>query len=695
MALLMFISMGAASAANSTFTTSSIADSAGDVKTSVETNKALPTTVTVDNQQITQPQFLYLLAQGIQNIDTSSSNPADVTLKSVSTSTNPTESVNSGSLTKTQYISIANKLTTYINAYDRLPNYATTTLGTMRYENLVYTFSKVLSFYDTYNRLPNTVSVASWSSIATSDPDPDPDPDPEPTTTVTMSQVGSAASTVNSYYVSNKVLPSSVTVGTQTVSMSSLLNLLSKATVQANSGSTSTITVENVQAATNPSGSITSGKILKSEFVSIAQNIISYISANGKAPNYMSTSLGDMSFDNTVLLYSKIMNYYKTSNRLPNYVSMTASTTNPDPNPDPTPSTVTMSQVNTAAGTVKSYYETNKKLPNYVTIGTQQVTMALFLKLLTTATIQANSGSNAAINLETINAASNPYGQITTGSILKTEFLTVAQNILTYIGDNTKAPNYVTTSLGDMSFDNAVYMYSKIMNYYKTNARLPNTVSMTSSSSGNIIFTPGSYTFTDTSNTKTTKLGENSLGYVQKIGPFGTGTDKIALIIGVHSQETPVHVAMMNALKTLASSLNNVQIWVFEVYTNEIDSYTKSRSDGQTLANTYVVPNIDTSYKLAIDVHGNRGLYDVYDFIFAPSKGTSSVNYANQIISQTNYLKYYYVADGTSPAYVTIPIANKGIPSVVFELNMMVNNYRVVFYNKCLQVVQGLNNIFA
>jgi uncharacterized protein YpmS len=536
MALLMFLSMGAASAANSTFTTSSIADSAGDVKTSVETNKALQTSVTVNGQDVTPSQFLFLLAQGIQNVNKSSTNPADVTLKGVTVAPSPSESVTSGTLTKTEYLSVANKITTYINSYGRLPNYVTTSLGTMRYENLIYTLSRVLNYYDTNNSLPSSVSVKSWKSII------------------------SSSNTTN----------------------------------------------------------------------------------------------------NT------------TSN-----------------------STVTMSQVGTAAGTVKSYYETNKKLPNYVTIGTQQVTMASFLKLLTTATIQANSGSTLAINLETINAASNPYGQIKTGSMLKTEFLTVAQNILTYIGDNTKAPNYVTTSLGDMSFDNAVYMYSKIMNYYKTNARMPSTVSMTSSSSGNIIYTPGTYTFTDTSNTKTTKLGENSLGYVQKIGPFGTGTDKIALIIGVHSQETPVHVAMMNALKTLASSLNNVQIWVFEVYTYEIESYTKSRSDGQSLANTYVVPNIDTSYKLAIDVHGNRGLYDVYDFIFAPSKGTSSVNYANQIISKTDYLKYYYVADGTSPAYVTIPIANKGIPAVVFELNMMVNNYRVVFYNKCLQVVQGLNTIFA
>ncbi|MCE5214610.1 MAG: hypothetical protein LLF83_07830 [Methanobacterium sp.] len=43
---------------------------------------------------------------------------------------------------------------------------------------------------------------------------------------------------------------------------------------------------------------------------------------------------------------------------------------------------------------------------------------------------------------------------------------------------NNKAPDYVTCSLGNLSFQNALYMYSKIMNLYKTNNRLPNYVSM-------------------------------------------------------------------------------------------------------------------------------------------------------------------------------------------------------------------------
>lgn len=144
-----------------------------------------------------------------------------------------------------------------------------------------------------------------------------------------------------------------------------------------------------------------------------------------------------------------------------------------------TSTTVTMSQVNTAAATVKSYYETNGRLPNYVTINNQQVSMSSFLYLLTTGTIKASSGSTAAITLKNVNAATNESGTIKSGNIQKSEFLTIAQNIKSFIETNGRAPNNVATSLGTMKFSSVVYMFSKIMNYYKTYSRLPNYVSMT------------------------------------------------------------------------------------------------------------------------------------------------------------------------------------------------------------------------
>jgi predicted deacylase/ribosomal protein L39E len=292
--------------------------------------------------------------------------------------------------------------------------------------------------------------------------------------TVTLSQLATAANTVKTYFESNSRLPNYVTIGSKQISMPQFIYLLASGVVNINNGSNSAITLKTVDAATSPSGSIKAGNIYKSEFVSISQNILSYISANGKAPNYMSTSLGNMSFEQSVFMLSKIMNYYKTNSRLPNYVSMAASSSGTTP----TPTNVTMSQVGSAASTVKSYYESNKALPSSVTISSQSVTMPSFLNLLTTATLQANNGSNTAITLKTVNTPTSPSGTIKSGNIMKSEFVSIAQTITSYISTNNKAPDYMSTSLGNMSYSKLVYMYSKIMNYYKTNGRLPNYVSM-------------------------------------------------------------------------------------------------------------------------------------------------------------------------------------------------------------------------
>ena len=294
--------------------------------------------------------------------------------------------------------------------------------------------------------------------------------------TATISQIGSAASGVKSQYETSKTLPSSLTINNTQISIAQYSNLLSGAIINLGFGSLSPVIIRNVDAASSPSGTIKSGNIAKSEFVSMAQNFSTYILTNGRAPNYVSSSLGNMSFENMVYMFSKIMNYYQSYGRLPNYVSMTASSVTP---PNPTPTTVTMAQVGSAAASVKTYYESNKVLPGTVTITSQSVSMPSLMYLLAKATIQANSGTTTAITVKTVDPATSPSGTIKSGNIATSEFLSIAQNIVSSITTTNKAPNYVSTSLGNMSFTNAVYMLSKIVNFYKTNNRLPNYVSMT------------------------------------------------------------------------------------------------------------------------------------------------------------------------------------------------------------------------
>lgn len=358
-------------------------------------------------------------------------------------------------------------------------------------------------------------------------------------------------------------------------------------------------------------------------------------------------------------------------------------------------STITVNQVATAASSVKSFYETNYRLPNYVTTSSGQLSMSQFLYVLTTGTTQANTGSTTPISIKTVTPPPNPTEQLKSGTIAKSEYINLAKTIKNFVDTNGRLPNYVTTSLGKMRYDSLVYMFSKIMNFYKTNGRLPSTVSV-NGGEGTSTTTP----VVDESGYTTVMLGETSYGFVQKLGPFGTGTNKVAVIIGVHPQEGQAHLAILNAIKALSFTLENIQLWVYQVRVYNATDYTISRNQGQNLASKFVVPDIDKSFKLVMDVHSNRGYYyngkELQDnFVFAPSNRTQSLSFANKLIENTDFLKYYQVADGSSPQYVTIPLANKGIPAVIYEVYQNVDDYQQILYGYAIQVVKALNTIFS
>ena len=53
----------------------------------------------------------------------------------------------------------------YITKTKAAPNYASSSLGNIRYESLVYMFSKIIDYYHTYNVLPNTVLVSNINGV--------------------------------------------------------------------------------------------------------------------------------------------------------------------------------------------------------------------------------------------------------------------------------------------------------------------------------------------------------------------------------------------------------------------------------------------------------------------------------------------------------------------------------------------------
>lgn len=144
-----------------TVTESQIKDAAGRVKSFIEKNDRLPNYVTIGSKQVSMSQYLKLVNQETLNLDGSS---GSLTVGSVSGPTNPTESVKSGNIQKSEYLKLAKNILNFMNSNGRAPNYASSSLGTIRYESLVYAFSRVVAFHDNNSRLPNYVSVKSWNS---------------------------------------------------------------------------------------------------------------------------------------------------------------------------------------------------------------------------------------------------------------------------------------------------------------------------------------------------------------------------------------------------------------------------------------------------------------------------------------------------------------------------------------------------
>jgi hypothetical protein len=165
-------------------------------------------------------------------------------------------------------------------------------------------------------------------------------------------------------------------------------------------------------------------------------------------------------------------------------------------------------------------------------------------------------------------------------------------------------------------------------------------------------------------------LGIADYGSVTKKGPYGNVSSqvRIAYIVGVHPQESNAHNAIVETIINRDSSLKYCYyIYVVNV-TKDVEDYSKGRNNGQLLARDYVVPDASReNFDLAVDVHSNVGNWAENTFIFSPVEGGSSESIGRQIVANNSWLKYYVPPNPTSPVYLTIPLINAGVPSVIYE----------------------------
>ncbi len=168
-----------------------------------------------------------------------------------------------------------------------------------------------------------------------------------------------------------------------------------------------------------------------------------------------------------------------------------------------------------------------------------------------------------------------------------------------------------------------------------------------------------------------TYLGGSSYGYVEKEAYGNLSSNQtLVLIVGVHPQENGIHTAVSNALAEKSETLSKRYV-IYKVHvTQNVNDYSISRMNGQLLAQQFVVPDVSSENPiLVLDNHENHYKSSGYAyprFLYPISNTEITRTYANQIISAMP-LPVYYPPNPTSTKYVTVPIANKGIPTIIYE----------------------------
>lgn len=296
------------------FTTKNITEAADRVKTYIETNHKLPNYVHIGSLQINLPQFLQVLTTSLLHVNKGNNTP--VTLKNVNTPTNSTENLKTGNINKTEYIDLAVRIGSYMDSTGKAPNFATSTLGKIGYESLVYLYSRIMGFYENNGTLPQYASIKPWENIGTNQT-----PLNE-TNGYTIAQISAAAGLVQTFIEENQRLPKYVQMGTKKVNMPQFLQLLNTGLLQINGNDKTPITLKSVGTPANPSEDLQNGNINKTEYLDLAVRIGSYLDSSGKAPNFATSTLGKIRYESLIYLESRILNFYGVNKVLPKYAAV-------------------------------------------------------------------------------------------------------------------------------------------------------------------------------------------------------------------------------------------------------------------------------------------------------------------------------------------------------------------------------------
>ena len=123
-----------------------------------------------------------------------------------------------------------------------------------------------------------------------------------------------------------------------------------------------------------------------------------------------------------------------------------------------------------------NYVEKNGKFPK-VKISNRNYSNTEYLYLMTKA-VENNSNSKIVIKKNLVKKYNNTNSKSVKGTLNKTEYVKIASKTRKFIDKNKRAPNWVSSSKGNIPYNQLILSYSKCLDFFNKNNRLPNSIKL-------------------------------------------------------------------------------------------------------------------------------------------------------------------------------------------------------------------------
>ena len=142
------------------FSVNNIIKASKTVKSYIEKNKKLPSTVNVGGITLSTAEYLYLASKAIVNLN--ANKKSDIAFKSIKNPSKPGAASYKGNLN--DYLSVAKSVIKTSDSKGQMPNSVSSDVGTIGYKGVVYAFARVVAFYGDNSIMPNYVVIKSLTS---------------------------------------------------------------------------------------------------------------------------------------------------------------------------------------------------------------------------------------------------------------------------------------------------------------------------------------------------------------------------------------------------------------------------------------------------------------------------------------------------------------------------------------------------